>query len=218
MGELPFTRGEFFEVFAAYNSACWPGAILAYAAAMAVIAIVGRPHPQSGRIVAAILAGMWVWVGIVYHGLYFSRINPAAYLFAGAFVLQGGLFAVHALFGGGPRFDRPGRLRQVVGWLMIAYAMVAYPIIGLLAGEAYPALPLFGVTPCPLLIFTFGVMLMDRGTHWWLWIVPLVWSAIGGSAALLLSVPQDWALLVSAFVVLALVARDRVADDSGRGG
>ena len=217
MGELPFTRDEFFQVFAAYNTACWPAALLAYAAALAVIALVRRPRSGSGRIVAGILAGLWVWVGVVYHGLYFSRINVAAYLFAGAFVLQGILFAVHALSDGGLRFERPDRLRRVAGWLMIAYAMVAYPVIGLMAGELWPALPLFGVTPCPLLIFTLGLMLMARGVRWWLWIVPLVWSAVGGSAALFLSVPQDWALIASALVVLALAARDRIAAASGRG-
>jgi len=215
MVELPFTRDQFFQVFADYNAACWPAVVVAYAAAAAIVVMVGRPGPRTGRFVAAILAGMWIWVGIVYHGLFFSRINTAAYIFAGAFVLQGALFAAYALGRNRLRFEQPGRLRRVAGWLMIAYAMVAYPVIGLLAGETWPALPLFGVTPCPLLIFTFGLMLLAGGVRWWLWIVPLVWSVIGGSAALLLAVPQDWALLGSALLVLAIAARDRVAAGAG---
>jgi len=92
---------------------------------------------------------------------------------------------------------------------MIVYALIAYPLIGLAAGERYPAMPLFGVTPCPLLIFTFGLMLWASCGRWWLWIVPLLWSAIGGSAAFLLSVAQDWALPVAAIVVLLILWVDR---------
>ena len=92
---------------------------------------------------------------------------------------------------------------------MVAYAMIAYPIIGLAVGESYLAMPLFGVTPCPLLIFTFGLMLWAACAQWWLWIVPLLWSLIGGSAAVLLSVPQDWALPISAVLSLLIIGFDR---------
>jgi hypothetical protein len=37
-------------------------------------------------------------------------------------------------------------------------------------------------------------------------IIPILWSLIGGSAAILLHVPQDWALLVSGIVSAALLA------------
>lgn len=86
---------------------------------------------------------------------------------------------------------------------MVAYAMLAYPLIGLLSGERLAELPLFGVSPCPLLILTFAPMILATQVPWWLWIVPLLWSAIGGSAAVLLAVPQDWALPVSAVAALA---------------
>ena len=92
---------------------------------------------------------------------------------------------------------------------MIFYAMVAYPLIGLAVGERYPAMPLFGLAPCPLLIFTFGLMLWASCARWWLWIVPLLWSAIGGSAVIVLSVPQDWALPFSGAIAFLLVWLDR---------
>ena len=34
--------------------------------------------------------------------------------------------------------------------------MLLFLLIGMAAGETYPAMPFFVVTPCPLLIFTFG--------------------------------------------------------------
>ena len=73
---------------------------------------------------------------------------------------------------------------------MIVYAMLLYPAIGALAGQSYPAVPVFGVAPCPLVIFTFGVLLLADPLPLRLLIVPLLWSLVGGSAALLLQVPQ----------------------------
>ena len=204
---LPFTRAEFFEVFAAYNAVTWPASIAAYP--LAFLAWSGAA--RSGRLAGFILALMWAWVGIVYHGVYFSEINPVAYAFAGAFVVQALLFAMHAVRSGGLSFSRRSRWRTVVAWTMIAYAMLAYPLIGVLSGERFVELPLFGVAPCPLLIFTFALMILAARVPWWLWIVPLLWSAIGGSAAVLLAVPQDWALPVAALVAAT------VAGPMGRG-
>lgn len=61
----------------------------------------------------------------------------------------------------------------------------------------------------PLLIFTFGLLVWASCARWWLWIVPLLWSAIGGSAAIFLSVPQDWALPVSAIAAMLVLVLDR---------
>ena len=104
--------------------------------------------------------------------------------------------------------------RELVKWLSVRPGEVNYASsgdgsTGLLAGELYPAMPLFGVTPCPLLIFTVGLRVWASCARWWLWIVPLLWSAIGGSAAILLSVPQDWALPVSAIAAMLVLVLDR---------
>ena len=206
---LPFTSQQFFELFAAYNSANWPAAILAYPLAVLGLLVAWRGTTSAGRVVGLILALMWGWVGAVYHGVYFSQINPIARTFAGAFVLQALLFAVHAATGRGLEFGPRSRVRAVAGGSMILYAMVIYPLVGLAVGERYPAMPLFGLAPCPLLIFTFGLMLWASCARWWLWIVPLLWSAIGGSAFVVLSVPQDWALPVSGLVALLILWFDR---------
>lgn len=202
---LPFTRDQFFEVFAAYNADTWPVAILAYPLAAIGVFMAWRGTATAGRVAAIVLAVMWAWVGAVYQGIYFSQINPIALAFAGAFVLQALLFAVHAISGRGLEFGPKSRVRAVAGASMVLYAMLVYPIIGVAVGERYSAIPLFGVAPCPLLIFTFGLMLWAACARWWLWIVPLLWAAIGGSAAILLSVPQDWALPVSGLITLAII-------------
>jgi hypothetical protein len=65
---------------------------------------------------------------------------------------------------------------------------------------------MFGITPCPVTIFTFGMFLLTtKPIPRWLLIISFVWSLIGGSAAFLLSVPQDWLLLVSGLISMPLI-------------
>jgi hypothetical protein len=206
---LPFTRAQFFEVFAAYNAATWPAAVLAYPLALLILVLAVRRSRHAGRWIGAVLALMWAWVGLVYHGLFFSRINTAAPIFAVAFLVQAGLFSLHAISGRGLELGRVNGPRIVIGAVLISYAAIAYPVIGLLVGERYPALPLFGVAPCPLLIFTLGLFVWSRNVVWWLWIVPVLWSLVGGSAAILLSVEPDWALPLAAAVALGARVADR---------
>jgi hypothetical protein len=60
-------------------------------------------------------------------------------------------------------------------------------------------------------IFTFGLLLIARRPPWPLLIVPVLWSLVGGSAAFLLRVPQDWLLLVTGPLTLVLLWRARAA-------
>jgi hypothetical protein len=66
-------------------------------------------------------------------------------------------------------------------------------------------LPMFGITPCPVTIFTFGLFLLAAPVSRWLLVVPVLWALIGGSAAFVLHVPQDWMLLASGFSVMLLL-------------
>ena len=91
---LPFTADAFFEVFARYNAATWPVVVgLWVAAAGALLAVVREPGARSSRLASAVLAGLWLWGGVVYHATYFASINPAAWGFAALFVGEAGLLA-----------------------------------------------------------------------------------------------------------------------------
>jgi hypothetical protein len=206
---LPFTRQQFFDVFADYNAANWAAAVIAYPLALTALVLAWRSSPRAERPVAAVLALMWGWVGVVYQGLFFSPINPTARIFAVAFTAQAALFARASWTGRGLEYGARSRVRSIAGAAMILYSLIIYPLIGFAFGERYPAIPLFGVTPCPLLIFTFGLMLWASRVRWWLWIVPMLWALVGGSAAVLLSVPQDWALPLSATIALLVIWVDR---------
>lgn len=206
---LPFTRASFLAVFADYNLAVWPMQWLAYAMGLGMAAAVLRPSPAGSRLVSAGLALMWAWTGIAYHAIFFSPINRAALGFGALFVLQGALFAYAGVVRRRLVFGAPAGLARWLGWGLVAYALL-YPLLGAWAGPGYPELPMFGITPCPLTLFSFGLLLLTtqplpRG----LLAIPLAWSLIGGSAAFLLDIPQDGPLLFSGLAVVLVLRRGR---------
>jgi hypothetical protein len=102
--------------------------------------------------------------------------------------------------------NRAGILAELFPAVAVTQFDAAH-INGMATGHNYPAVPIFGVTPCPVTIFTFGMLLLTIGpVPRWLLVIPVIWSLIGGSAAILLAVPQDWLLLVSGFVAVPLIA------------
>jgi len=207
---LPFTREQFLGVFADYNTAVWPAQVVAYVLGLAVVAALLRPSPARHRVVAGVVAAMWAWTGVAYHGVFFARINPVALGFGALFVVQGMLFLVAGVGQRRLVFAPSPGIASVLGWVLVAYSMLLYPLLGQWSGHGYPALPMFGVAPCPVTLFTFGVLLLTLApVPRWLLIIPLAWSLVGGSAAFMLGVPQDWPLFFSGLTIVLLVLRDR---------
>lgn len=205
---LPFAREAFLAVFASYNDAIWPAQIAAYVLGLSAVLLVFRPSHASSRVIAGILAVMWLWTGVAYHALFFAGINRVAYAFGVLFALQALVLVWCGLMRDRLSFGFNTSLAAWVGALSVFYAAIVYPLFGMATGHAYPVLPMFGVTPCPVTIFTFGMLLMTtaRVPHVAL-ILPFVWSLIGGSAAVLLGVKPDWLLLVSGVIAWLLLAR-----------
>lgn len=205
---MPFTRDQFLTVFADYNAAVWPAQVLAYLLGLAIVLALRQAPGVRRRVVGPGLAAMWVWTGVVYHGVYFSAINPAAYGFALLFVVQGLLLLHAALLRADLRFTPASGWRAALGWALVAYAALLYPLLGTVTGHRWPALPMFGITPCPVTLFTFGVLLLTRDpVPRRLLVLPFAWALIGGSAAFLLGVPQDWPLLIGGVAAAALLWR-----------
>jgi hypothetical protein len=88
---------------------------------------------------------------------------------------------------------------------LILYSLL-YPALGLALGLAYPRFPSFGV-PCPTAILTVGLLLLaPRREARRMGAIPVLWTAVGGSAAVLLKIPADWALLVAGLLLVLFAA------------
>ncbi|MDY6949512.1 MAG: DUF6064 family protein, partial [Pseudomonadota bacterium] len=165
---LPFTVEQFLEVFASYNTAVWPAQLVAYGIGGLLVVLLPSRSVQAGRLVATGLAIMWLWTGIAYHGVYFSTINAVAPAFAVMFVLQAVLLIYIGVIRSKLRFAPPRDLAGWIGVTLIVYSLILYPLIGSWFGHRYPATPTFGITPCPLALFTFGVLCLatSRPSMW----------------------------------------------------
>lgn len=206
---MPFTPEAFLAVFAAYDRALWPAAAVAYALGAAAVAGAARGGRAGARLAWGVLALLWLWDGIAYHALFFARINPAAYGFAALFVLQGALLGAAAREPAPFRF-RPGP-RGWAGAALVAHATLLYPALNLFLGHGWPHMPLFGVTPCPTTLFTVGLLLWAETPVRRLAAIPLAWSLIGTSAAWLLGVWEDLALLGATGAAAWLLTRRQAA-------
>ena len=70
---LPFTPEQFLGVFVNYNNAIWPIQIAAYVLGAISIASLLRRTRAADRVIAGILAAMWLWTGIAFHGVFSQR-------------------------------------------------------------------------------------------------------------------------------------------------
>ena len=202
---LPFTKDQFFAVFAAYNTAVWPAQFGLLALAIALVAAIAAKHRHAGRLAGFGLALLWAWTALAYHLAFFRDINPAAPWFAAIALAAALAFALVGGVQGRLQFLPRHGARALPGWAMVAYAIVGYPAAGALAGHAFPAMPTFGL-PCPTTLFTFGVLLLATPAPPRLLVLgPLLWALVGGSAAALLDVPQDYALFVAAAIGVLLL-------------
>jgi hypothetical protein len=196
--ELPFTRVQFLQVFAEYNERIWPLQLFAAALGFLALALLFSRKRWADRGIAGILTLLWAFMGVGYHWSFFSSTNPAAYFFGGLFLVAASIFLVEGIVRNRIRFELPKGMRGWLAFALIAYALVVYPILGLVKTHPYPETPLFGVAPCPTTIFTLGMLLAAAHPRpLLLGAVPLAWAMIGGSAAFLLHVPQDLGLFVA---------------------
>jgi Family of unknown function (DUF6064) len=204
---LPFTPEQFFAIFTSYNSQYWLVVAAWYLASIGVVAAAWRNPARYGHVLTYFLAALWAWNAVAYHAVLFTRINPAAWLFAMLFAVEAGLLAWAGARAAPEYFGSSGS-RFFIGAGFVVYSLL-YPFLSSL-GHGYPATPTFGV-PCPTTFLTIGLLLTVRGdVPAALAIVPALWAMIGGSAAWLLDVPTDAALLGAGLLLIAIVVAERM--------
>jgi hypothetical protein len=207
--QLPFTKEQFFNLFAAYNQALWPALIALWVASAAVSVLLLTSRRPSDRWVSALLTAHWAWSALAYHVAFFTRINPAAWVFAALFVLQATLFFWSGVVRGRLSFVPRRNQWTPVAWALVAYSL-AYPAINAVQHLTLSRIPTFGV-PCPTTIFTAGLLMLAAPRSWRLSIVPVIWSLVAGSAAFLLGVHADYALPLAG-VALAIFSTQKSGD------
>jgi hypothetical protein len=204
----PFSAAEFFRVFGAYNEAVWPLQVVFIALGIALPLMVMNRSARPGRAIWFVLGSLWVWMAVAYHWAFFTRINPAAGIFGTFFLAEGLLLWWVGLRGKGTRFELERPLPGFAGGMLIVYAVVVYPLLGLATGRDPLTQPSLGL-PCPTTIFTLGLLLwVEPRPSWILLLIPTAWSIVGSTAVGAFGVFEDLALPVAALITWVLTLRE----------
>ena len=206
---------DFFNTLQTYNETVLPVTVITLLLAIIVIYLVAKKSKQSSRIISSILSFLWVWSAIVFFIAFFGSVEaeflgfklPGAWYLGGIlFIVQSILLVVFGVTWSSLSFGIAGRMQSTVGALMVIYAIIIYPIIGFLTGLGYPRYPIFGTAPCPLTIFTLGLLQWtDRKMPSAVAIIPFVWALMGLMPVVELKVWADVGLMLSGIVGFPLI-------------
>jgi len=198
------TLEQLLGLFADYNARIWPMQIVAYLLGVAGFVLAFRKSNLSNRLIPAILAFFWLWVAFMFWLPNAQQGFAPGYLFAGIFLIQGSLFLMQVVR---PKlvFGYQANLAAWAGIFFALYAMVGYPLFGVYIGHAYPHAPPFGLTPCPLITFTFGLLLLTvRKVPKALLIIPLCY-ALSGILWISIGVLEDIGMVLSGLAGIGLI-------------
>jgi len=203
--QLPFSLADFLNVFKEYNNTVFPLQIVFYIIGFLCIYFLFTGNKNTNKVINISLSFFWLWIGIVYHIIFFSTINKAAYLFGVLFITQGILFVVWGVFKNSLSFKYQKGINTIAGTILLLYALIIYPVIGYQLGHVYPYSPTFGL-PCPTTIFTFGILLFtNKRIPVFLLIIPVLWCIIGFFAAINLTIYEDMGLIIAGVIAFTLL-------------
>ncbi len=203
--KIPFTNEQFFEIMEMYNISVFPAQVVLILLGVAVLYLLHSGTKNRNTFIPGILAIFWLWMGIVYHWTFFTRINPAAWFFGGLFILQGLFFLWETFRKKRLEFIFTKTISGYVGYFLVIFGLVIYPALFLALGKSPETTIVLGL-PCPTTIFTFGLFLLTSGKFpKYLLIIPVLWSLIGTSAAFKFGVLPDYMLIISAIIALWLI-------------
>jgi hypothetical protein len=204
---LLFSPRTYYRLIERHNEAVWPGQLIATAAGVGVVLLLRRGSRGGARVALGTLALLWAWVGWSFVWRRYATINWAA-------VWLGGLFAMEAILlgwlgtglgtlRGAMRRDAPG----VLGAILVAGALVLYPLLAPALGRGWHQAEVFGIVPDPTVLATLGLVLQLDGpplSRRALLVAPLLWCLVSGATLLAMGSPEAWIVLPATPLVLAL--------------
>jgi uncharacterized protein DUF6064 len=203
---------QFLAAFGRADTTAWPMQIVWYAAAVAMVGLALWPVRRSSQLICALAAAYFAWIGIGY----FAWLSPGIGLsgvWASVFTLQAVLLVVAGVARRDlvirPRWD----LSSGLGAAFIAYALIGYPLVGVLGGHALRVVPVFGVSPCASVAFFFGLLLWAvPPAPKYLLLVPLAWALNAAPHNMATGVVADYGMLVAALITTGMIIwRDRAS-------
>lgn len=156
---LMFSPGTYWRLVELYNRDVWPAQLVALAAGLVSLWLAASRRAGAGRVLMALLAAAWLWVGWAFHWQRYATINWAAPYFAVAFAVQAVLLVALGVLLRDAHAPTAGVTAQRLGWLLAVTGVVLYPLAGLLAGHPLSQAEVFGMAPEPTALASLGLLL-----------------------------------------------------------
>jgi hypothetical protein len=188
---LLFSDRAYWRLFELHNAAVWPAQLAALLLGAVIFALVLRPRPWSGRVIAPILAVAWIFAGWTFLWNSYASINWATSYVAPVFVFEGLLLA----WIGGIRDQLPiaaGTSRgRTIGLALLAYGVAVHPLVAVIAGRPVTAAEVFGIVPDPTAMGTLGLLVPTKAS-WLLFLVPLAWCVVSWATLYTMGAWEAW--------------------------
>jgi hypothetical protein len=200
---LMFSTRTYWRQFELMNRDLWPLPLLALGAGVLLAKAMLRPTAAACRYAFLLLGVGWLWVAWAYHAERYADINTGAPYFSAAFCVQGLMLVWVGLLRPPASVLKtdaaPGRLAQAI----VTAAIVVFPLLAPLSGRSWWQSEVFGMAPDPTCATTLGALLLWRAP-WFLWVIPLLWSAASGATLMELHVSPAWLLPALALIAAGL--------------
>jgi hypothetical protein len=187
----------------------FPSQIIILLFAIIVLSFIQIRPTFKDQAIGFFLGFLWIWTGAVYHIIFFSSINRAAFVFGGVSIMQGALIFINAYSKDRLIFIFQQNVKNYVGYFFILFAVIIYPLIGYYTEGMFVRTISLGL-PCPSTIFTFGVFMLtpDRVPKYLL-VIPSLWAILGLSAAIHFGIYQDFMMVIAAITANIFLRRKK---------
>ena len=206
---LLFSPRVYYRLIELHNEALWPLQLAALALGLLVLFAALRGGPAASRVAFAFLGALWIWIAWSYLWERYASINWAVTYAAPLFAAQGVALTWCGAVRGKLRLAAVTNLLSATTVVLLATAVIGYPLIAPLMGRPWTAAETFGIFPEPTALATLAVLAcVPRGSAL-LMIIPLLWCVLASEILWLLGsrdffVPPAVALIA---VFLAIMRR-----------
>jgi len=205
---LLFSPQTYYRLFELYNTQIWPLQILTLACGVTILVLIRYNPPWQGRVIAAILATIWLWVAWAYHLQRYASINWAANYFAIGFAIEAALLIWIGIIKDHLVFLAAKSTLKNTGLGIFLFALFIQPLLGAVAGRGWLQSEIFGVAPDPTAVATLGIILLTtKKFYGLLLLIPFLWCAISGTILFTMDSPDALVLPIVAILALFLALR-----------
>ena len=204
---LLFSPRTYYRLFELHNADLWPLQVAFLGLGIAILISLRHGGRWRGRFVGLALAGCWVLVAWAFHWHRYATINWAASYFALAFAVEALLLTWMGAVRNGFEFGPEQAVAQRIGFGLFAFALLAQPWFGPIAGRDWTQMESFGTTPDPTALATLGLLLAVRRNCWVPMVIPLLWCALSGAVLWTMGSPDALLMPVAGLAALFVAFR-----------